>query len=157
MISPCLCGLKDSDATYFECSEELIEIDCAALVAIKVGDQGIDLLLVQMDVKVFQSPHELVLVQLSVSIIVEDAEDASDAANGHSAALLKRSLDIGDHLFTVVAGCGLNWLRILGVFCKHNIPEVLRVNRLVLALTDSLTVVLTGEHLSLVLGRGSHA
>eukprot|EP00354_Favella_ehrenbergii_P007242 CAMPEP_0170460346 /NCGR_PEP_ID=MMETSP0123-20130129/6744_1 /TAXON_ID=182087 /ORGANISM="Favella ehrenbergii, Strain Fehren 1" /LENGTH=331 /DNA_ID=CAMNT_0010725259 /DNA_START=170 /DNA_END=1168 /DNA_ORIENTATION=+ len=140
-----------------ESSEELIEGDSVAAVAIEVRDEGGDLLLAEVNVEVLQTPHELVGVQLPVSIIVQDAEDASDAANRHRASSLERLLDVVDHLLAIVSLRGLHRLGTCSILREHHRPDVLVAHCLVLALANFLSVVLAGEHLGLVLGSGAHA
>ena len=64
-----------------ECANELIEVNGAGIVAIKVLNKHVALLFRQVDVEVLEAPHELISVKLPVSIIVEDAEDAANTTD----------------------------------------------------------------------------
>ena len=80
-----ICLSDESQARIAEisskCANELIEVNGAGIVAIKVLDKHVALLLRQVDVEVLEAPHELISVKLPVSIIVEDAEDAANATD----------------------------------------------------------------------------
>ena len=132
--------------------KELIEVDGSGVVAVEVADEDASLLLTEMNIEVLEAPHELIDVKLPVSIIVQDAEHSTNAANGHGAAPLQRLLDVIHHLLSIVARRSLNRLSTSLILRQDNLPEVLGVDLLVLALTNFLSVVLTSEHLGLVLG-----
>ena len=80
-----ICLSDESQARIAEisskCANELIKVNGAGIVAIKVLDKHVALLLRQVDVEVLEAPHELICVKLTVSIIVEDAEDAANATD----------------------------------------------------------------------------
>lgn len=80
-----ICLSDESHARIAEfsskCANELIEVHGAGIVAIKVLNKHVALLLRQVDVEVLEAPHELISVKLPVSIIVEDAEDAANATD----------------------------------------------------------------------------
>ena len=78
LISPCLYGLKDSNATYFECSEELIEIDSAILVSVEMVQKLLSFLFGQIEAIVDESPSEVIDIELSVSGVVHCFENTSD-------------------------------------------------------------------------------
>ena len=78
MISPYLYVLKDSNATYFECSEELIEIDSAILVSVEMVQKLLSFLFGQIEAIVDESPSEVIDIELSVSGVVHCFENTSD-------------------------------------------------------------------------------
>ena len=110
-----------------------------------------------MDLIIDETILKLISIQLSISIIVEDAEDSSNASDGHGTTALERVFDILDHLLAVVSWRGLDWRGGGRITSQFNGPEVLITDAFGVVLTDSVSVVLVGEHLGLVLGRGGHA
>ena len=138
-------------------NQELVEVNSATVVSIEVLNENLGLLLGQVDVEVLHAPHKLIGINLPVSIIVQDAEDSGDAADGHRTALLQGLFDVCDHLGAVVTGRGLNGLSCGSVLRKLNSPVVFLTDSFRVILTDSLTVVFTSEHLSFVLGGSRHA
>ena len=64
-------------------SNELVKADSTRSVSVEFGKNSLGLILVEVDSKIFKSIEKLTQVHLSVSIIIEDAEDTADAANGH--------------------------------------------------------------------------
>ena len=110
-----------------------------------------------MDIIVNKAILKLISIELPVSIIIQDAEDAANTTDSHRTSSLQGVLDVLNHLSAIVPrrsfdGCGSSCIS-----RQLNGPEVLWVDTLILCLTDSLSVVFTSEHLGLVFGGGGHA
>ena len=155
-------GLSDvANAAFAELTAEgpqkFIEIDGARVVAIEEFDQYGDLLIREVDLIIDETILKLISIQLSISIIVEDAEDSSNASNGHSTTALERVFDVLDHLLAIVSWWGLDRRGCSGITGQFNGPEVLVTDSFRIVLTDSVSIVLVGEHLGLVLSGGGHA
>ena len=153
-----VCSSNETDSVLAEVSaegpKELIKVYTAITVAIEVSDKHLDLLVREVDIVVNKAILKLVGVELPVSIIIQDAEDAANTTDCHRTSPLQGVLDVLHHLGAIVPrgsfdGCGSS-----GIRRQLNGPEVLWVDSLILSLTDSLSVVLTGEHLCLVFGGG---
>jgi hypothetical protein len=110
-----------------------------------------------MDVKVLKAPHELISVNLPVSIIVQDAEHAAKTSDLHRSSLGENVLDILKHLSTVVLWGLLDGLGLSGGAGHAQAPGVGRANLLVSLFTDHLSVVLASEDLGLGRYRSVHA
>jgi len=109
-----------------------------------------------VDVEVLETPHQLLSVDLSVSIIVQDAEHSSDSSDHHRASALQLVLDLLHHLLSSVPGYfsdGLFGRRFGG---QLEDPVVLVRHRLVCVLTDLVAGVLICQNLRLVLGGLRH-
>ena len=140
-----------------KCHKELVKVDSPGVIPVKVGDENTALLFRKMNIEVLQSPHELIEIKLPVSIIVQDAENSAYAPNSHRSSSLQRLLNVCDHLGALISGRGFDGLCSRSILRQLNHPKVLAIHTLVIVLTDSLTVVLASEHLSLVLSGSGHA
>ena len=71
--------VKHIARTYFEGSKELIEIDCAVLVSVEVVEELLSLLLGEVEPIVYESPSEVIHIQLSISGVVHCFENAGNS------------------------------------------------------------------------------
>ena len=134
--------------------QELVKVNVTIAVAIEMADEYLDLLVREVDIIVNKAILKLISVELPVSIIIQDAEDAANTTDRHRTSPLQGVLDVLHHLGAIVSRRSLDRCRSSWIRRQLNGPVVLWVDTLILSLTDSLSVVFAGEHLRLVFGGG---
>lgn len=92
-------GGPDPDKAVFtqlsaERPDELVEADRARSVPVELSEKSLGLGISEHDAEIFKAPEQFVQVNLSVSIIVEDAEDTAKSTDGHGAAGLESRFHI---------------------------------------------------------------
>lgn len=138
-----------------ESPNELVKVYRARSIAVKFSEESFGFVLLKMDTEIFESPHELVQVDLPVSIIIEDAEDTTNSANSHCSAAFQHVFDLLHDLICSQRRCDCDWLSLGSIRGEFNAPKVLLWNTLVYVLSDLNTLSFVGKDLCLGLCGGT--
>ena len=107
-VSVKLCeGLVNGSLTLLvgastDSDKELVVVDEAVFVGVEALDKNFTFALADGDSEVLDAPVEFLLVELAVSVVVNDAECTAHAANGLGSASGESSAYLGNNLMIVV-------------------------------------------------------
>jgi hypothetical protein len=137
--------------TYSEGTEEFVERDSLAAITVKVLEENLNLLVVQINVVCLESINELSCIKLPVAVVVENAEHTGHSSQSHGTARQKSLLDIVDESDTVIgkllrSSDGLSSRRIGR---RQDLPDVLITECLIRQVNDGSTHSLLGKLLRL--------
>jgi len=150
-------GLPDDGNAGFtqfsaESPNELVKINLARSIAVKFSKEDLGLIFLKVNAEIFESPHQLVQIDFPVSIIIEDAEDASNSANCHGATTLQNTFDLIHHLVASQRCSDGNGLASGRIARQLNHPEVLLRHVFVHVFTHLRALSFVCKDLSLRLG-----